>query len=174
LVGFGIILWWTISQLSRLSAETLTPATQEVSLLGQLAGSATFEPTPTFPPTSTPTLAVGPQILDRVLLYIDIKQRSWVRIIVDGQVAFEGQAEPGMVLRYEGLQSIRVLAGNGAGLIVTYNGLQIGPLGERGEVVERIFTPSEQITPTATPTVTPTSTSVPTPTPRVSATPTPR
>lgn len=174
LSGLALILWWAIAQLSKLSIETLAPTPQDANLLGQLAGSATFEPTPTFQPTSTPTLAVGPQILDRVLLTIEVEQRSWVRIIVDGQITFEGQAEPGMVLRYEGMQSIRVLGGNGAGLVVTYNGMEIGPLGQRGEVVERIFTPSEQITPTPTPTVTPTSTSVPTPTPRISATPTPR
>jgi hypothetical protein len=75
------------------------------------------------------------------------------------------------VLQYQGQQLIVVLAGNGAGLDVTYNGQSIGPLGERGEVVERFFTVGEIATPTVTPTITPTNTSVPSSTPRVSPTP---
>ena len=171
LVGFVVIVWWATTRLSTVSVEDLLPTPERSELLEQFAASATVEPSPTFPPTSTPAALAGPQILDRVVLIISVEQHSWTRIVVDGETVFEGQAEPGTVLQYEGRESILVRTGNGAGLVVTYNGQPLGPLGRRGEVVERLFTTGGQITPTYTPTVTPTNTSVPTPTP--SATPQP-
>ncbi len=166
LVGLALILWWSITRLSAFSVDQLMPTPQQPVLLEQFAASATFDPSPTFEPTSTPEPFLGPQILDRVFLSITVTQHSWTRITVDGTVVFQGQAEPNTVLQYEGREVIHVLTGNGAGLVVTFNGQEIGPLGKRGEVVERFFTVSGQITPTPTMTITPTSTSVPTATPR--------
>jgi hypothetical protein len=165
-IGLVAIGYWSLTTLRDVSVGQLVPTPQQSEFLEQFAADSTLEPSPTFAPTSTPTPAAGPQILDRVILSIRVEQRTWTLIEVDGVVVFEGQAAPDTVLQYEGLQSIRVRTGNGAGLIVTYNGQALGPLGERGEVVERIFTPNKQITPTYTPTVTPTTTGVPTATPR--------
>lgn len=149
------------------------PTEQGSRVLAEMAASATTEATPTFRPTSTEAPFAGPQILDRVLLTITVEQRSWTRIVVDGATAFEGLVEAGTILQYEGQNSILLLTGNAAALNVTYNGQQIGLLGERGEVVERIFTTGGFYTPTPTPTLTTTPTSVPTPTPRTSGTATP-
>ncbi len=98
---------------------------------------------------------------------------TWTQVEVDGEAVFEGMNEPGEVLRYEGVEEIFIRTGNAAALNVNYNGQDIGPMGERGEVVERFFTVGGQITPTPTPTITPTNTGVPTPTPRPTATPEP-
>ena len=172
-VGLISIVWWASTQLSRLSVEDLVPTSEPSQFLVDFAASQTVAPSPTFEPTSTPVPEVGGvQILDRVLLNMEVVQRTWVRITVDGQVQFEGQAAPGSVLQYEGQDLIIVLAGNAAGLDVTYNGQPVGLLGDRGEVVERFFTAGGQmISPTPTATVTPTNTSVPSPTPRSAATP---
>jgi cytoskeleton protein RodZ len=164
--GFAAIIWWATSKLSTISVEDIMPTEQGSRLLEEFAASATVEPSPTFKPTSTEAPFAGPQVFERVLLTIAVKQRTWTRIVVDGETVFEGQAMPGTVLQYEGRQSILVRTGNGAGLNVTYNGQDLGPLGERGRVVERIFTVSGQITPTPTSTVTTTPTQVPTATPR--------
>ncbi len=170
--GLAAIIWWTTTRLSRISVDSLVPTPEQSQFLEAFSGSATVPPTPTFLPTSIPQTQTGPQILDRVLLRISVEQRAWVRITVDGEIAYEGQADPGSVLQYEGQNIITVLTGNGAGLVVTYNGLDIGPLGERGEVVERFFSADGQIlTPTPTPTLTPTPTNVPTPTPRATTAP---
>lgn len=165
LVGFALIIWWVTTQLSQVSIDNLAE-TQEGLNGAEGDGGPTPIPSPTFRATSAPEEIVGaPQTMDRVLLVLSIEQQSWVRIDVDGETAFEGLAEVGNVLQYEGRDSVLVLAGNGAGLNATYNGQPLGPLGERGEVVERWFTTQGQLTPTYTPTVTPTSTDVPTPTP---------
>ncbi len=171
LVGLVAVVWWAVASLSGISGDELLPPEQESAVLAQLAGSATVAPSPTFPPTSTPKADSGLGVMDRVLLSIEVQQPTWTRIVVDGETVFEGQSRPGTILRYEGREEVFIRTGNGAGLIVTYNGQELGPLGGRGEVVERFFTLSGPITPTPTPTVTPTNTSVPTPTPSLTPTP---
>lgn len=171
LIGFVGMIWWAVASLGSISGNELVPPEQQSAVLAQLAGSATIAPSPTFRPTSTPETSGGLGIMDRVVLSIEVQQPAWTRIVVDGETVFEGQARPGTILRYEGREEAFIRTGNGAGLIVTYNGQELGPLGGRGEVVERFFTLSGPITPTPTPTVTPTNTSVPTPTPSLTPTP---
>jgi cytoskeleton protein RodZ len=173
-VGMVVTVWWAITQLSAISGDELIP-TEQIPIS---AGAAAVAVTDALglteaQPTSESTPTAGIPILDRVLLTMTVTQRTWVRIVQDGEVAFEGQAVPGDLLQYTGSQSIVVVAGNGGGLSASYNGQDIGPLGSDGQAVEVIFTPSGRTTPTATPTLTPTSTDVPTATPRVSQTPTP-
>lgn len=173
LLGFIVIIWWSSTRLSTISVDQIVPTAEGSQLLEEFAASATAESTPTFAPTSTSLPQAGPQIFNRVLLTINVEQRSWVRITVDGEIVFQGQVVAGTILQYEGQETIVVRAGNAQALSVTYNGNDIGVLGERGEVVERTFTVAGQITPTSTPTVTNTPTLVPTATPRVSPTPSP-
>lgn len=171
IVGAAAIVWWATSRLSAIPGNELVQVMQSSDFLEQFAGNAVVTPSPTFRPTSTPEPESGPEFLDRVVLAITVSQRTWTQIDVDGTTVFEGPNKPGEVLRYEGQEEIFVRTGNGAALEVVYNGQDIGPLGERGEVVERFFTVSGQLTPTPTPTLTPTSTGVPTPTPRFTPTP---
>ena len=85
----------------------------------------------------------------------------------------------GTILQYEGAQTVRVTTGNGAALNVNYQGVEVGPLGERGEVVEEIYTLGglQTLTPTPTPTLTntpiPTATGTPGASPTASRTPPP-
>jgi cytoskeleton protein RodZ len=162
--GLIVVVVWVIVRLSSVSFANSADESASV-FLEELSALETVTPSPTFQPTSTSGPQAGPDFFDRVVLTIRVEQRSWTRVVVDGAVAFEGQASPDTVLQYEGSQSIGIVAGNGAGLDVTYNGQEIGPLGGRGEVVEWLFTVEGEMTPTPTPTVTTTSTSVPTATP---------
>jgi hypothetical protein len=165
IIGFAVIVWATTTQLSQVSIDSIVPTQDSAPII---EGATDITPSPTFAPTSAPTEDTGPVILGQVLIQIEVVQRSWIKVIIDGEEFFSGQVEPGNILNYPAAQdTIVILAGNGGGLIVTYNGKLIGPLGERGEVVERFFTADGNIiTPTFTPTVTPTNTSVPSPTPR--------
>ncbi len=165
LIGFAVIIWAVTTQISKISVEDVVPTSENPAFFQTFEARTEATASPTFVPTDTPLPDSGVQILDRVLLTITVEQRAWTTIIVDGQTQYEGQAEPGTLLQFDGAEQILVRTGNGAGLIVTYNGQDIGPMGGRGEIVERIFTVGGQITPTPTPTITPTSTFVPTSTP---------
>jgi len=163
-IGLVAVAWWSTTRLSAISSADIPSDGQSTpSAAGN--GALTVEPTATFRLTSTPELNDSPQILDRIVLSITVDQRTWTQIIVDGESQFQGQALKGQVLRFEGREEIYIRTGNGAALLVNYNGQDIGPLGERGKVVERFFLVDGQVTPTPTPSLAPTNTGVPTPTP---------
>ena len=94
-------------------------------------------------------------------VYVTVHQRAWVRVIVDGEVVFEGRMLPGSAYTYDGSDQIEIITGNGAALQVFYNQRDLGRLGIYGEVVDRIFTLEGELLPT--PTITPTATVTNTP-----------
>ncbi len=106
---------------------------------------------------------------EKVQVQLIILQRTWVRVIVDNILAFEGRLVPGSVKLFGGELSIEVLTGNAAGVEVIFNQRDLGAMGLYGEVIDRIFTAEGIATPTPTITATPT----PSVTPEASATPTP-
>lgn len=172
-IGMIAIVVWSITQLSAVKSSDLVP-TAQTGLPGITASDASPGPSPSFAPTLTATPEFGvPSIpLDRVLLNIVVSRRTWAQIVVDGKTEFSGQAEGGQVLQYQATTSVSLIVGDAEAFDVTYNGQHLGPLGGPGQVAQRIFTPSGQITPTPTMTVTPTETMVPSPTERVTSTPT--
>jgi len=99
----------------------------------------------------TPTPQTG-----KIQVNIAVRQQAWMRITVDGQVAFQGRVNPGSAYPFSGNDRIEVLTGNGSALQVYYNQQDLGPLGFPAEVVDRIFTLEGIETPTATVTSTPT------------------
>lgn len=94
-----------------------------------------------------------------VRVQIVIRQRSYMRIVVDGQVEFDGRVVIGAMYAFAGDESVEILTGNGAGLYVTYNDVDLGLLGTFGEVRNFVLTINGLITPTPTISPTPTNTS---------------
>lgn len=109
----------------------------------------------------------------RIQVNIVAVQQSWVRVIVDGKIKFEGRVIIGNVYPFDGDKQIEVLTGNAAALRITYNMQELGLMGSFGEVVDRIYTLDGIITPTATSTSTGTSTPRASPTPVGTPTPYP-
>ena len=104
-----------------------------------------------------------------VQLIVNVRLRTWMRVTVDGEVAFEGRVLPGSAFPFAGDDRVEILTGNGAGLEVNFNQTDLGTLGTFGEAVQRVFTVQGMQTPTATITHTPapaTVTPTLTPTPR--------
>ncbi|MGA7606866.1 MAG: DUF4115 domain-containing protein, partial [Anaerolineales bacterium] len=93
-------------------------------------------------------------------------ERTYVRITVDGKVQFDGEAVPGTAYPYEAKNQVEILVGSASALSITYNGHDLGLMGNFGQVVDNIYTAQGVMTPTATPLPTGTAT------PRFSPTPT--
>jgi hypothetical protein len=115
----------------------------------------------------TPT----PGVSANVTVSIFAVERAFARISVDGEVVFEGRFTPGEVKVFEADNQVSILTGNGAALRVTYNGRDVGLMGNIGEVVSRVYLISGVAMPTATISPTPTNTVPPSITPRPSSTP---
>jgi cytoskeletal protein RodZ len=105
-----------------------------------------------------------------VQVYVTVRQRAWMRVTVDGEVEFEGRVIPGSAYQFAGNEQVEILTGNAAALQIFFNQQDLGPLGQFGEVVQRVFTPLGIQTPT--PTITPTETPTPRPSPTSEGTPT--
>jgi hypothetical protein len=98
------------------------------------------------------------------------RQEAWVRVTIDGIVSFEGRIKAGTAYPYDGNTQIEVLTGNGIAVGILYNQSNLGPMGNFGEVVDRIYTSKAILVPTSTFTPTPSITPTPTRTLRSSAT----
>jgi cytoskeletal protein RodZ len=156
-----------------------TPSLPQPLLTGTLAeGQTPGTPTELFPGetpqeiTGTPgelseaTAEVSlPPIEDAAIqVQVVVRQRAWMRVMVDGEVMFPGSAHS-----FAGDDRVEVLTGNGAALQLFYNQTDLGTLGGMGEVVFFVFTLEGVQTPT--PTITPSPRPVtPSPTPRVTST----
>lgn len=119
----------------------------------------------------TPTLGVN----INVVVGIFAVERTYLRVRVDGETAFEGRIAPRETMQFGAENQIEVLTGNGAALRITFNGRDFGLMGNVGEVVGRVYTIAGVVTPTVTISPTPTETLfvTSTPTPTTTRTPTP-
>ena len=168
---------WGIGRVLNSQGQPTVEATAP-SIVDVLGGTPV--PTPsvdtTFVPVNqAPTAGFGgstlaaPTLGENVNVVIEIfaVERTFLRISVDGVVAYEGRIAPRETQLYQAENQIEILTGNAAALRITYNGRDLGLMGNVGEVVSRVYTVAGIVTPTST--VPPTATA----TSRVSATPTP-
>ena len=97
-----------------------------------------------------------------------------MRVTADGKVQFDGEAVPGTAYPYEAKSQVEILVGSASALSITYNGRDLGLMGNFGQVVDNIYTAQGVVTPTVTPLPTGTATPrfSPTPTQTPSLTPT--
>jgi len=130
-------------------------------------------PTQALPTDATGEVELAPDSQGSVQIHVTVHQRAWMRVIVDGEIEFEGRVLTGSAYNYAGESQVELLTGNGAALQVHFNQQDLGFLGVYGQVVERMFTVEGIVTPTPTITLTPTATSPFTATPTVTATPKP-
>ncbi|HEY43250.1 MAG TPA: helix-turn-helix domain-containing protein [Anaerolineae bacterium] len=144
---------------------TSTATVTETPLQSSLVSDSTLVPATEETPIPTQPLFLG--IADKVNLTIVVKKSAWLKVVVDGDEAFQGRVKEGDVFEFQGDQIVELTTGNGAGIHVFYNGQDHGILGEVGQVVIRLWTLGGALTPTATITRTPTET------PRISNTPNP-
>jgi cytoskeletal protein RodZ len=123
--------------------------------------------------TATPVAEdIAPVVSDaNVALSVFAVERVFVRVSVDGELAFEGRIAPGETKLFEANDQVMVLTGNAAALRVTHNGRDLGLMGDTGEVVSRVYLITGVTTPTATITPTPTNTLPVTSTPTETLTP---
>jgi len=109
---------------------TLAPA-------GSSAATATRRAVPTA--ARTPTRAATPSPTPASGLTVEIRATgaAWLRIFSDGQPAYEGFLREGEAWKGKANERVRIRMGNAGDTQITLNGQSVGPLGERGDVVER-------------------------------------
>jgi cytoskeletal protein RodZ len=188
LLGFAI---WAATQVKAISSsevfETAPPFSQIFS--PQLLPTGGFDPLkPTKSNSSQANLEYGegktpvsvqnpavtstsaPGGLGRLNINIVSRQRTYLRITVDGKVEFEGRTISGNAYPFSANDQIELVTGNAAALQVFFNQDDLGTMGSVGQVIRLIFTTNGVITPTPGVTNTPSQTPLPTSTLQPSAT----
>lgn len=162
--GFGYITYTTVIQPGLTPTPTKTPSAAGLGedaalLLPTVTPLPTSTPTP-LPPTDTPT----PIIYGGVTVELQLKQPSWIQILVDDVKTFEGILQPGESKNWTGQRRVAIRAGNAGGVEVIVNGINRGVMGGEGQVVDQIWEkvddpsaltpqpdPANSLSPTATP-----------------------
>ena len=183
-VFIGLFILWGVIRIFSMKSNS-EPTTTAPSIAEVLLATSTPTETPTplsESPTSPPQAPLFPTLplitaeaLDgtqpaaaagaNVQVYLTIRQRTWMRVTVDNEVQFEGRVIPGSAYPFIGRSQVEVLTGNAAGLQIFYNGIDLGVMGEIGEVVDQVFTVQGVFAPTPTITLTPSATAPITPSP---------
>lgn len=172
----GFIIWGAIRIFSLRTTQPPSPTAPSISEVLLAAPTSTITQTPA-PATPSPPALPGveqtsgaPELTplpaeSSVRVYVTVRQRAWMRVLVDGELEFEGRVIPGSAYQYAGDASVEILTGNAAALQIFFNQQDLGLMGLFGQVANRIYTREGVLTPT--PTITPT----PSATPQPSATP---
>ena len=97
---------------------------------------------PATPESEPDTTAVGDAPVS-VDVEITAAGPSWMRVVVDGDVAFEGLLDPGTQQTWEGQESISMNVGNAGAALVSANGSEPTPAGNPGGAEFLTFTADE-------------------------------
>jgi hypothetical protein len=185
LVGFAI---WGVSRVMAIQSQReIKPTAPSISDMllsspdpSSFTATPTFLPVESFPGEATVTIEIPTQNVNaEVQVNLVAVERTYMRVIVDGEVTFEGRVVPGNAYPFEAESQVEVLVGSGAAIRIVYNGRDLGLMGTFGQIVNNIYLSTEIITPTALPTetatttLTPTNTASPTATSRLTITPVP-
>ncbi|MCA9965008.1 MAG: helix-turn-helix domain-containing protein [Anaerolineales bacterium] len=121
----------TIDINATLTATDFITSTSRNNTNGAASGSLLATPSPTRPPL--------PAILDTIQLRLDITERTWMEVTIDGDVVFTGIARTNDVFEWEAQNEVKLLTGNAIGIVATINEVQLGRLGGRGENREEVW-----------------------------------
>ncbi len=92
------------------------------------------------PAASQPVATSQPKDSQRpVEVSLTLKEQSWVRIMTDGRMAFEGMMQEGSQRSWSADERVVVRAGNAGGVLVALNGGEAKALGAPGDVEEVTF-----------------------------------
>jgi hypothetical protein len=78
--------------------------------------------------------------MESIPLKLEITERTWMEVTIDGDVVFTGIALPSdPPYEWEAQEEAKVVTGNAIGIFVTIGDIPLGRLGGRGENVEEIW-----------------------------------
>ncbi|BAZ46390.1 hypothetical protein NIES4102_34210 [Chondrocystis sp. NIES-4102] len=91
-------------------------------------------------PKSAPQFVSSANNSESVTVGINLQERCWLKVMVDGQVAFEGTLSQGTQRQWTGKKEVTIRAGNAGGVVISFNNEQQKVLGAPGQVEEITYT----------------------------------
>ncbi|WP_319419827.1 helix-turn-helix domain-containing protein [Pleurocapsa sp. FMAR1] len=97
-------------------------------------------PLKTEKPQSVPQFVSQSSDSNSVSVGINLQERCWLKVMVDGKLAFEGTLPQGTQRQWTGKKEVTIKAGNAGGVAISFNNEQQKVLGAPGEVEEITYT----------------------------------
>ena len=91
-------------------------------------------------PEAAPQLISQSSNPQAVTVGINLQERCWLKVMVDGKVAFEGTLAKGTQRSWTGDREVTIKAGNAGGVAISFNNQQQKVLGAPGQVEEITYT----------------------------------
>ncbi len=91
------------------------------------------------PPTPSPTRPPLPATLEEINLKIEITERTFMEVTIDGDTIFSGLARDGDAFEWLAEEEAKISTGNAIAIFLTINDTPLGRMGGRGENKEEIF-----------------------------------
>jgi len=155
IIGMLVFLIWSTSQLIKTSQEVeFDPTLPDVADVLNATNQSFLAIEQTPAGEETPINDSPVQIL------VIPNQDVWLRIMIDGEITFEGRLESGDAKTYSADQTIFLTCANAAAVRIYFKGADLGDLGPLGKVITLSFDNTGLIKPISTSTPTPTSTFV--------------
>jgi cytoskeletal protein RodZ len=150
---YGIYLVLMITAVSTLSYVINRSSTStQLAALENLQRSLPTNATAIGPVLPNPTLGVvTPSVSSpinankSVRVGLKLTSQSWIRVLVDGKVDFEGVLPEGSQRTWIAAKQVVLRAGDAGGVMVSFNDSQSKPLGEPGSVEEVAFPPERRM-----------------------------
>lgn len=100
---------------------------------------------PTMPEKSGTTTKAAPTSSKPVRVGMTLTSVSWVQVMADGQVAYEGELPKGTQRTWTADKQVVVKAGDAGSVIVSFNESTAQPMGSPGEIQEKVFPPDPRM-----------------------------
>ena len=91
-------------------------------------------------PKSVPQFVSQSSNSESVSVGINLQERCWLKVMVDGNIAFEGVLPQGTKRQWSGQKEVTIRAGNAGGVVISFNNQQQQILGAPGQVEEITYT----------------------------------
>ncbi|MBE9044103.1 DUF4115 domain-containing protein [Pleurocapsales cyanobacterium LEGE 10410] len=91
-------------------------------------------------PKAAPQFVSQSSNSEAVTVGINLQERCWLKVMVDGRTAFEGILPQGTQRQWTGKQQVTIRAGNAGGVVISFNNEQQKVLGAPGQVEEITYT----------------------------------
>jgi cytoskeletal protein RodZ len=91
-------------------------------------------------PQAAPQFISQSSTPETVSVGINLQERCWLKVMVDGGVAYEGILPEGTKRQWHGKKEVTIRAGNAGGVVISFNNQQQELLGAPGQVEEVTYT----------------------------------
>ena len=91
-------------------------------------------------PPAAPQFVSQSNNSETVSVGVNLQERCWMKVMVDGNLAFEGILPQGTKRQWSGQKEVTIRAGNAGGVVISFNNQQQQILGAPGQVEEITYT----------------------------------